>query len=326
MASPQMLEAIKANMIVNYASIGCSALYIADYLHTLPDEVRYMWPSSFSLVKTLFFVVRYYPFAHTSISIWHHTRFDLTREECMIPFAIDSYSCLALTVFCDAITHLRIYAFSGQNVYLLAFLVVYFITVRVIEFYFLTQFIKSAIFGDFPKGSRIGCLAIKGNSSLLSSVFITVLIGVSILTILMLALAWRRRDNIGSARGSLATVFARDGVYYFLVLSSLAAANIIVDYAAPQNGTQFILVQAQIHLNAIITTRMLMALRKWANKDRNLTLGSSGIPHTNGPTDGVIEFKHYDSKAVPTVYVEVTKHTNTSSSGATSIPPPHHSP
>lgn len=33
--------------------------------------------------------------------------------------------------------------------------------------------------GDFPKGSRIGCLAIKGNSSLLSSVFITVLIGVS---------------------------------------------------------------------------------------------------------------------------------------------------
>lgn len=43
--------------------------------------------------------------------------------------------------------------------------------------------------GDFPKGSRIGCLAIKGNSSLLSSVFITVLIGVS-----SRSLSCRRRD------------------------------------------------------------------------------------------------------------------------------------
>ncbi|KAJ3526982.1 hypothetical protein NMY22_g9951 [Coprinellus aureogranulatus] len=202
-----MAEAINANMIVNYASIGCSALYIADYFQTLPDEIRYMWPTSFSLVKALFLVVRYYPFIHTSISIWR------------VP----------------AISHLRVYAFSGRNVYILIFLGAYFITVRVVEFYFLTQFIKSAVFGNFPRGSRIGCLAIRGNSSLLSSVFITVLIGVSLLTLIMLVLAWLRRDNIRRANvnGSLASVFARDGVYYFLVLSSLAAANIIVDYTAP---------------------------------------------------------------------------------------------
>ena len=41
----------------------------------------------------------------------------------------------------------------------------------------------------------------------------------------MLALAWRRRDNIGSVKGSLATVFARDGVYYFLVLSCESQAT-----------------------------------------------------------------------------------------------------
>ena len=76
-------------------------------------------------------------------------------------------------------------------------------------------------------------------------------------------------------------------------------------------------------MNAIITTRMLIALRKWANKDRSLTLGSSGIPHTNARTDAAIEFKQYDSKAVPTVYVEVTKQTNTSSSGTASMSLPH---
>lgn len=74
----------------------------------------------------------------------------------------------------------------------------------------------------------------------------------------MLYLAWRRRDNISrraNVNGSLASVFARDGVYYFLVLScecccnyyvhqcrqevlilgsiALAAANITVVYTAP---------------------------------------------------------------------------------------------
>ncbi|KAJ3509831.1 hypothetical protein NMY22_g16162 [Coprinellus aureogranulatus] len=223
----------------------------------------------------------------------------------------------------SAISHLRVYAFSGRNVYILIFLGAYFITVRVVEFYFLTQFIKSAVFGNFPRGSRIGCLAIRGNSSLLSSVFITVLIGVSLLTLIMLVLAWLRRDNIRRANvnGSLASVFARDGVYYFLVLSSLAAANIIVDYTAPIQKPIGVLGRAQIHLNAIITTRMLISLRAWAQRDPSITVNTNDLPQTTAQTQG-IEFVRYDSKTVPSVYVEVRKQTFSSSSGTTSVPPP----
>lgn len=37
---------------------------------TRHEKIRYMWPTDMSTVKMLFFLVRYYPFVHTSLALW----------------------------------------------------------------------------------------------------------------------------------------------------------------------------------------------------------------------------------------------------------------
>ena len=45
-------------------------LQLYDYTLTFEYEVKYMWRSKCSLVKVLFFIVRYSPFADTSLVLY----------------------------------------------------------------------------------------------------------------------------------------------------------------------------------------------------------------------------------------------------------------
>ncbi|KAF6762079.1 hypothetical protein DFP72DRAFT_877935 [Ephemerocybe angulata] len=239
-AAAKLIEAIKANVVVN--AIGCTAFIVADYLQTLPDEIEYMWPTDWSLVKVLFILVRYYPFVHTSISTWHHGTGSLTGSECFVPFIMDA-----------SISYIRLWAFSGRNKYLLVFLVPYYAAIRGVEYYYLIQFVKTLDFLKAPAGANLGCIATKAESKLLSAVFITVLISLTSITLLMMFIAYQRRliaAGIGGS-GSLFKLFYRDGIFYFVCLScerisicppridlhatssAFAIANIVCDFAAP---------------------------------------------------------------------------------------------
>ncbi|KAF5332618.1 hypothetical protein D9611_005167 [Ephemerocybe angulata] len=311
-AAAKLIEAIKANVLVNYTAIGCTAFVVADYLQTLPDEIEYMWPTDWSLVKVLFILVRYYPFVHTSISTWHHGTGSLTGSKCFVPFIMDAFSCLTVTLICEAISYIRLWAFSGRNKYLLVFLVPYYTAIRGVEYYYLVKFVKSLDFLKAPAGANLGCITTKAESKLLSAVFITVLISLTSVTLLMMFIAYQRRliaEGIGGS-GSLFKLFYRDGIFYFVCLSSFAIANIICDFAAPQNGMQFIMVQVMLHTEGLIAGRMLIDLRVHARKDISTT---GNLPHllqsTTDRSRTDVEFAPYNSHVVPRVFVQVRTET-----------------
>ncbi|TEB20728.1 hypothetical protein FA13DRAFT_1800711 [Coprinellus micaceus] len=52
-------DAVRAAQLVNYFSAAGMAIMIADYLHTLPQEVRLVWPTKMSIPKLIFLLVRY---------------------------------------------------------------------------------------------------------------------------------------------------------------------------------------------------------------------------------------------------------------------------
>ncbi|KAJ2933678.1 hypothetical protein H1R20_g3408, partial [Candolleomyces eurysporus] len=240
-----LIEAMKANRTVNYAAIGMTALITADYLHTLPREVQLMWPTKLSVPKVLFFLVRYYTFVHSMLSAWHHGAVALTGDAaCYQPFAVDAYSCLVTHALCEAISYVRAYAFSGRNRYVLGFLVILFVSIHSVEFYILAKFVKTVRFATLPPPIQAGCVAIKGDNRALSLIFELILVSLATVTILMIATAWwRRRQSHGAEAGSLLKLFYRDGIFYFIFLSTLAVANIIFDHTAPSNGLQFTMVQ-----------------------------------------------------------------------------------
>lgn len=146
---------------------------------------------------------------------------------------MDAYSCLIITMFCEAISYIRLWAFSGRNKYLLAFLVPYYAGIRAVEWYFLVKFVRTLDFLTVPKGVNVGCIATKAQSRLLSACFMGVLVSLTSVTLMMIVIAYRRRQMAAGSTGSLFRLFYRDGIFYFICLSSLSIANIICDYSAP---------------------------------------------------------------------------------------------
>lgn len=274
-------ELLRAHWSVGYVTIGCSTLLAVDYFQTLPDEVKYMWGLPLSPMRILFFSVRYYPFAHTFLMIKYHHAEGLVSDGptvCYNLFLAFSFSSILICAICDAIAYIRIYAFSGRNRKLLAFLIPWYIALRVVEITLVLKFATSASFLFMFQEAGLGCIPGGGASveRLLSYVGVVALVDLLTLTAIMMYLSWRRRDAEYGVDGvsdmpSLYNVFLRDGIMFFVSISSFQIANIVLNKVAPQNGTQYATVQPSVHLNAILTGRMLIHLRSFAEKEVDMT-------------------------------------------------------
>ncbi|TEB16208.1 hypothetical protein FA13DRAFT_1747254, partial [Coprinellus micaceus] len=102
----------------------------------------------------------------------------------------------------------------------------------------------------------------EAQSILLSAVFVLLLGSILII--------------ITGPNSTLLTIFYRDGVFYFVILSVLAIGNIVVNIRAPDNGLKFLLVQTEVDAHAILSTRMLLHLRSWADREKRLATDFGG--------------------------------------------------
>ncbi|KAF6764472.1 hypothetical protein DFP72DRAFT_423438 [Ephemerocybe angulata] len=100
----------------------------------------------------------------------------------------------------------------------------------------------------------------------LSLVFVSILVSLTTVTMIMVTIACRRRQPSLTVNG-LATVFYRDGISYFLIISGLAVVNIILGYIVPPGGLRVCMVIIQIHLTSILSGRMLIHLRECSRRD-----------------------------------------------------------
>lgn len=293
--------------------MASTAVLSADFLETFPEEVEYMWSTALSVPKILFFLLRYLSFAHTAISVIYQTgQPGNGGKECIPPFLQAVFSTVTINTLCEAISYVRVYGFAGRNPILLAVLSVVFISTTVLQYYFLATFAKTIRFAEIPASARLGCVPIAGKNLLLSIVFKLVLANLVFVTIIMVYVAYDRRDGTYGV-GGLMRLFYRDGIFYFIVLSALAITNIIFDHTAPPNGLQFTMIQIQLHLNSALTGRMLLHLRAWAQKDRMKTYQMSGRAETS--MLGELEFSGANSKAswrMPTSVVQIEVNQNRS--------------
>ncbi|KAF6758464.1 hypothetical protein DFP72DRAFT_173446 [Ephemerocybe angulata] len=229
-----LIEAIRANRIVNYAAIGSSLVLCVDFLENLQREVEHMWSEGISIPKVLFFLLRYYSFVHTIISVIYHGNTHYAGEACTAPFLRDAYSSLTVHTICEAISYVRVFAFAGRSTILLPILTVSFVGTTSLQYYFLTKFTKTVKFANLPASALLGCIPVAGENMWLSIVFILILFSLVLTTGIMIFIAYRRRANTHGI-GGLLRLFYRDGIFYFLTLSTLAVTNIIFDHTAPSN-------------------------------------------------------------------------------------------
>ncbi|KAF5325646.1 hypothetical protein D9611_000314 [Ephemerocybe angulata] len=273
-----VVDGYTAILYTSYIATGGFALVVADYIHTFPDEVRLMWFAPLSVPKVLFFAVRYYVLVNNifaALFVPGGVTTGFSPSECKSAFVRSAVSSPLVVVGAEVILFYRVYGFSGRSRWMLIYLVSQFIAIHVTSFIFLSRYLRSLAFIQWPF-SRMSCMPFKADATLLGAVFAALLSSVIVAMLIMVFIAYRKHRGFNSA---LLQAFYRDGVVYFICLSALASANIGVSFAA-SSGYKYLFTQLEIDAHAILATRMLLHLRDVANRD-TVAVMSSGLSSSN---------------------------------------------
>ncbi|KAF6761320.1 hypothetical protein DFP72DRAFT_880722 [Ephemerocybe angulata] len=263
-----LVEAYQQTRNANYLATCGYTLAIADFIHTFSEEVRLMWPIPLSSVKVLFFVARYYTLLHLGLSAMYHLRSGLTPGECTRAFVQLFISSSMAVLSAEVILYMRVYALSGMNKRLMAYLAIQYLILHGFALRFTTKILVSVRFEPSPI-PNLPCIPIYIDRSAAGIVFCLSLASTIAIMAIMVYISRRQYRDFES---SLISLFFRDGVLYFICLSTLTCANIVSSNVAPP-PYKFITLEPQVLSHSILATRMLMHLRGWAERD--LTRGAS---------------------------------------------------
>ncbi|KAJ2915172.1 hypothetical protein MD484_g5225, partial [Candolleomyces efflorescens] len=126
----------------------------------------------------------------------------------------------------EAILFIRLYGFSGRDQRVLAFILVTYFGILAASSAFFAKFYYSVVYSDDFPLPRV-CVHESGDHQLLGVVFALYLASVVVAMLGMMFIMFRKYK---AYRSSLITAFLRDGIGYFVCLSALATANIVLNF------------------------------------------------------------------------------------------------
>lgn len=263
------IKGYTAAQYTNYLAVAGYALYIADYFHTLPDEVRLMWPAPLSIPKVIFLALRYFTFLHI---IFHAVTLGpaVSQEWCRYTSIRVGITGILLVVGSETILFLRVYAFTGRRTGMMLFLALLGMSGMAAAFVLISKFLQSIVFVDLPF-PNVECLPASAQGNLAAGAFAATLANAIIVMLIMVYTAVRQHLDL---QNKLFKILYRDGIVYFILLSALSGANVAVNFFAPDAYT-FLFMQPHLFLGVILSTRMLLHLRDWATRKQK-----EGLPRS----------------------------------------------
>ncbi|KAF5314673.1 hypothetical protein D9611_007239 [Ephemerocybe angulata] len=145
---------------------------------------------------------------------------------------------------------------------MLVYLLFQFIAVQATLLGLILKFIIHVKFVRYPYEDMQFCRPVRGKNSLIGTAFAILLGNITVIMGIMGYLAHQKHRGLKS---ELLNVFYRDGISYFICLSALIAVmtsvNVFINFAAPKD-LQFLFLEMEIALHGILSTRMILHLRK----------------------------------------------------------------
>ncbi|TFK17662.1 hypothetical protein FA15DRAFT_675936, partial [Coprinopsis marcescibilis] len=248
---------------------GVGTVLVVDYIQTLPSELHYLWTAPWSPIKVLYILARYSAFISAAIII----RFTgsegqgFSLETCRGYFYAGCMSILVTVAFSEALLFIRVYALSGRSKVTLAWLIVQFILVHGAQFTLMGVAITGVEFTVLPDplGTVFGCASTSTADFgvILSILFATFVFSGVVLTALTAWFGFRKFRH--SQATNLVTVFFRDGLIYFALITGTAIANIVVSVSGV-DSSNFIMGESQGVFHSILACRLVLHLRETGNK------------------------------------------------------------
>ncbi|KAL5489765.1 hypothetical protein ACEPAI_4597 [Sanghuangporus weigelae] len=231
--------------------VAFGALLIYDvFFVTFDQEVTLVWPSRWSLGKTLFFLNRYLPFVDTFLSL-HHSHYSLDRKE-YCPWLVVVGICISEVIL--MIRTSAIWERRRTIHYVLLFLGAGTLIPSIV----MAQLEVMSL--DYKPGVHGGCIKSRPSSRIVFVAYLLLVVMCeTTIAILTLVQAWcHYRSN--QIESPLISQLYQDGLLYFVYLQVFLIFNIIIAFAGPPDiGTLLAIPQCVLH--SLLCTRVLLHIR-----------------------------------------------------------------
>ncbi|KAH6909485.1 hypothetical protein BKA70DRAFT_1425890 [Coprinopsis sp. MPI-PUGE-AT-0042] len=266
-------KAVYYQRCTQYVNVAALAFLVLDYFQTLPSEVELVWQNRWALIKVLFLLSRYLPFIYGPLTLWVGLQSGATLEACTLSFGASSFLIVISMILAEGIMFVRLYALSGHNKKMLAWIVFQLLAIQSVVITFFSLFVRSVKVIKSPLPSVPGCIPSKFDSHKLMIVFAAI---VASQLIMMLISSWIGIQKYKHSNSPILVVFYRDGFFYFLSLTVVTIGNIIFDRIGPPE-LRFMLTLPQGILHSVLSCRLTLHIYDFAKKELN-------APHTGAQT------------------------------------------
>ncbi|KAI1789431.1 hypothetical protein LXA43DRAFT_1096318 [Ganoderma leucocontextum] len=247
---------------IQTAAITCCML---EAVATLPDEVRYLWPSEWSLMKVVYLVNKYSPLIDVVLLVL----VDIVSHDpqaCAVRFQLLTYWFLVGTLFSEFILIARTYALWGCNKLILYFTLFAAALMIPHSFYVVYDMLRLNLksFADNgPVIRALGCMpAINDSGCWPAFVYLIC----AELMVVLLTLLKRYLDPVAFGDSSsyssvLLYTMYRDGTWFWGIVLVFSIVNLLVMFLAPR--------ELRFSMQHALCTRVLLNLRKAAASASN---------------------------------------------------------
>jgi len=259
-AELQQLILLKhSTFLIDAFSFFSASLVVYDHFLTFGREVKEVWFAQWNYGKILFLLTRY--IIYVDMAVLFTIDYIKTSDQNLCRKLGTAIICLELIgiVLTEVVLILRTWALWGCKKSVLAFLVAIYSVVIVVEGILLSGYIRSYV---FQLGLLPLCYASAANLNLLVGVFASVAAFESVILIMT---AYRAIDTSRYSTSRLSKILYRDGALYYLCITTISVANLILlKTAPPAFGNTLITPQRTLHAvcSCRIILNMVEALRR----------------------------------------------------------------
>ncbi|KAH8916368.1 hypothetical protein BT69DRAFT_1340280 [Atractiella rhizophila] len=295
---------------------ACFAVYVWDFILTFPDDYKAMWRAErWTPVRVAFFIVRYGGLLNL-VSFMCLFWLKIDPKTCAKVHTVQPVASIILFLGCEFLLGARVLVMWNRRRWIAWFFGIFAICGTVVQFW--GAFPNEPL--RLPPGLR-GCISVsKGQKYIWVAWFPPLIYDTTVTIFVLIALIshWRK-----SARTRLLTIFARDGVIYFVVVCICNLVNAV--YSSIPNVVNPVLnAPLLLAFVPIMASRIVLHLRSVApgassregrsgssnSRRRNNLIpgfGSHNQPDTGGDTELRVQslWRKMEAGALPISFEDV---------------------
>ncbi|TFK20547.1 hypothetical protein FA15DRAFT_673393 [Coprinopsis marcescibilis] len=258
--------------------LACWVILMLEYFGTFSEEVEFIWPAKWGLVKILYFLDRFVPLLVLPLIVAYNITDRPTPDACRAFFAIPGVGLVLCIFLAEGLLYLRVVALSGRSKRMIAFIVANGVITMGACFALMARYILLATWDIERPAGFPGCKGVFPNGTIVMITYALTLY--SGILVMALCIYYGFKKYWTNKPSHMIKIFYRDGTMYFIALTVMAISNLLIAANLPAKF-RFLMTSFQTVMHSSLSIRMVLHLKKSARSE--MGLGSTRAPAPFGP-------------------------------------------